>query len=251
MYMENNKFIPAVMAELEYKRNPCFEFDYIGEDGIDMRRLFEVEQEEVGVEYGYIPEDYSLWSRSDYEQMKKEGNSYWLEVLKAFEDPTVEWVITNDGDVDSVYHEKYPKSVEFFGVELTYLEDLSPVAGEIAYGFIEKDGLVEDLFTDVINFDGDTMRELAEWLLDGNEVSLPLFIQSIEQESGGKKLNWSLKEEMERSLEGRETLQQEISNLDLQEAYERFNAAKERWLPQVPLRVEVEKHIRKTKGIGI
>lgn len=251
MDIENGKAFPAVMAELEYKRNPCFEFEYIGEGGIDMRRLFEVEQEEVGVEYGYIPEDYSLWSRSDYEQMKKEGNSYWLEVLKEFEDPTVEWVITNDGGVDSVYHERVPKSVEIFGTKLTYLEDLSPVAGEIAYGFIEKDGLVEDLFTDVINLDGDTMRELAEWLLDGNEVSLPLFIQSIEQESGGKKLNWSLKEEMERSLEGRESLQQEISNLDLQEAYERFNAAKERWLPQVPLREEVEKHIKKSKGRGL
>lgn len=251
MDIEGNKVFPAVMAEIAYRWPPCFEFDYIGEGGIDMRKLFEVEQEEVAVDDGYIPEDYSLWSRSDYEEVKKNGEEYWLGVLKAFEDPTVEWVITNDGDVDSVYHEKYPKSVEFFGVELTYLEDLSPVAGEIAYDFIEKSGLEDRLFTDVINYDGDNMRELAEWLLDKNEVSLAPFIQSIEKESGGKKLNWLLKEEMERSLEGRESFQQEISHLDPQEAYERFNTAKEKWLPQVPLREEVEKHIKKSKGRGL
>lgn len=251
MDIEGNKVVPAVMAEIADRWPPCFEFDYIGEGGIDMRKLFEVEQEWVGADYGYIPEDYSLWSRSDYEQMKKEENSYWLEVLKEFEDPTVEWVITNDGDVDSVYREKYPKSVEFFGVELTYLEDLSPIAGEIAFDFIEKSGLEDRLFTDVINNDGDKMRELAEWLLDKNEVNLAPFIQSIEKESGGKKLNWLLKEEMERSLEGRESLQQEISNLDPQEAYERFNATKEWWSPQVPLRGEVEKHIKKSKGRGL
>ena len=163
----------------------------------------------------------------------------------------MEWVVTNDGDVDSVYDEKYPKSVEFFGVELTYLEDLSPIAGEIAFDFIKKASLVEGLFTDVVNFGGDKMRELAEWVLDKNEVCLPVFIQSIEKESGGKKLNWLLKEEMERSLEGRESLQQEISSLDPQEAYERFNATKERWSLQVPLREEVEKEIKKSKGRGI
>lgn len=252
MDIEGNKVVPAVMAEIADRWPPCFEFDYIGEGGIDMRKLFEVEQEWVGADYGYIPEDYSLWSRSDYEQMKREENSYWLEVLTEFEDPTVEWVITNDGDVDSVYHEKYPKSVEFFGVELTYLEDLSPIAGEIAFDFIEKSGLEDRLFTDVINNDADKMRELAEWLLDKNEVNLAPFIQSIEKESGGKKLNWLLKEEMERSLEGRESLQQEISNLLYpEEAYRRFRAAKERWLPQAPLREEVEKHIKKSKGRGL
>ena len=251
MDIEGNKVVPAVMAEVADRWPPCFEFDYIGEGGIDMRKLFEVEQEWVGVEDGYIPEDYSLWSRSDYEEVKKNGEEYWLGVLKAFEDPSVEWVVTNDGDVDSVYDEKYPKSVEFFGVELTYLEDLSPIAGEIAFDFIEKSGLEDRLFPDVINNDADKMRELAEWLLDKNEVNLAPFIQSIEKESGGKKLNWLLKEEMERSLEGRESLQQEISNLYPEEAYRRFSAAKERWLPQVSLREEVEKHIKKSKGRGV
>ena len=179
MDIEGNKVFPAVMAEIADRWPPCFEFDYIGEGGIDMRKLFEVEQEWVGVDYGYIPEDYSLWSRSDYEEVKKSGEEYWLGVLKAFEDPSVEWVVTNDGHVDSVYHEKYPKSVEFFGVELTYLEDLSPIAGEIAFDFIEKSGLEDRLFTDVINNDGDKMRELAEWLLDKNEVNLAPFIQSL------------------------------------------------------------------------
>ena len=251
MDIEGNKVVPAVMAEVADRWPPCFEFDYIGEGGIDMRKLFEVEQEWVGVEDGYIPEDYSLWSRSDYEEVKKNGEECWLGVLKTFEDPSVEWVVTNDGEVDSVYDEKYPKSVEFLGVELTYLEDLSPIAGEIAFDFIKKASLVEGLFTDVVNFGGDKMRELAEWVLDKNEVCLPVFIQSIEKESGGKKLNWLLKEEMERSLEGRESLQQEISSLDPQEAYERFNATKERWSPQVPLREEVEKEIKKSKGRGI
>ena len=108
MDIEGNKVVPAVMAEVADRWPPCFEFDYIGEGGIDMRKLFEVEQEWVGVEDGYIPEDYSLWSRSDYEEVKKNGEEYWLGVLKAFEDPSVEWVVTNDGDVDSVYDEKYP-----------------------------------------------------------------------------------------------------------------------------------------------
>lgn len=251
MDVENSKVFPAVMAEIGDWWPPCFEFDYLGEGGIDMRRLFEVQQEEIGVDYGYISDDYSLWSRSDYEQMKKEGDGDWLEMLDAFEDPTVEWVITNDGDVDSVYHEKYPKSVEFFGVELTYLEDLSPVVGELAYDDIKKSDLVKDLFTDDIKFDGNKMRELAEWLLDKNEVSLAPFIQSIEKESGGKKLNWLLKEEIARSLEGKESLQQEMETLSSQEAYEKFNAAKEKWLPQVPLRVEVEKHIKKSRGRGL
>lgn len=251
MDIERCEFIPAVMSETGSGIEPCFEYDYIGDGGIDMRRLFEVEQEVVDIDYGYIPEDYRLWSRSDYEQMKKEGDRDWLEVLGVFEDPTVEWVVTDEDSVHSVYNEKFPRSIDINDVELTYIDDVSTLLGEYAYDRINRKGLSRDLFTDDVKFYGDKMRELAEWLLDKNEVSLPLFIQSIEKESGGKKLNWLLKEEMARSLENEESLRQEIETLSPQEAYEKFNTAKEKWLPQVPLRVEVDKHIKKSKGRGL